>query len=376
MIYFDYAASAPIRENTLKVLEISFKEDFSNPSAIHKLGKALKKKIQKSRKSILSNLNADVQYDLMFTSSATEANNTVILGFDLQEKSNILMSLADHPSIKEPIKLLKNVLVKKIDHCKSGGIDQFDLLKKIDNETILLALSWINNQSGKVYPIKELVSKIKKINPFIHIHIDAVQALGKIPIDLHDSLIDSLSISAHKIGGPKGIAALIFNKKAKISPLMYGGGQENGFRSSTEPTSLILGFESAFNESLKEIYSNKLKKLKEKTINLIKQEIPEISFPFECEDNSDHILNLLIPNLSSDIIVRFMEMKDIYISTTSACSSKIKGKNEVFDTLGLSELNHKNIIRLSFGYKNDLLEVDEFVKCLNNCYKEISNLVR
>ncbi|MCK5004223.1 MAG: cysteine desulfurase [Candidatus Aminicenantes bacterium] len=379
MIYLDHAASTSMWDEALDVLVRSSGEDYCNPSSSHKFGRGVLKKIENSRKFMLDFLDAGSLYDLFFTSSATESNNTVIKGLNLKEGDIVYVSEADHPSLLKPAQYLENfgAVINYIPMREDGGVDLGGLLNLMNGKEKLLVISFVNNQSGNINDIRDIAAKVKEKNKLVHVHVDGVQGFCKIPFSLSDGSIDSFSVSSHKIGGPKGAAALYLRKGIALEPLLSGGGQEGGMRSSTRPTPLIL----SFSESVRYL-SNRYEKdieyvsdLNKKVKKNLEDSIPGIFFPFSGENISSYILNLIIPGISSDIIVRHLEEKDIYISTTSACSSGDKGENPVFRALGIPEKFHNSVYRVSFSGKTTGNEVQIFCSEIISIYNELSELL-
>jgi cysteine desulfurase len=379
MLYLDYAASTPIRPVALKSLETSMRDNFANPSSAHKLGKELHKKIETCRKKFLEFLGAPANGGFIFTSSATESNNTIIYGLNLKAGDAVIISLADHPSITAPVAQLQSngIQLKEMPLLKNGTPDEEGLEQLLDDNTKLLVLTHVNNQSGAITDIKNLSLRIKEQAPHIHIHVDDAQGFGKIPVNLKESAIDSLSISAHKIGGPKGIAGLYLGPKVNVSPLLNGGGQENGLRSSTQAAPLIFSFYEAVKEAIDTLNQNLdyVTDIYNGTRQILKSNIDRISFPF-AEESSPYILTFLLPGISSDIILRHLEQKDIIVSSTSACASKIKGKSPVFSALHLPENMHKFVLRASFSQDTIQEEIEIFCQALSGIYNDLKRFMR
>ena len=379
MIYLDHAASTSMWDEALDVLMRSSREDYSNPSSSHKFGRGILKKIENSRKLMLDFLEAGSLYNLFFTSSATESNNTVIKGLNLSKGDVVYVSEADHPSLLKPALSLENsgVIIKYIPMNDSGGIDLAEFLNLMNGEEKLLILSFVNNQSGNINDVTGIASSIKVKFDQIHVHVDGVQGFCKLPFSLGEGIIDSFSVSSHKIGGVKGAAALYLRKDVVVSPLLSGGGQEGGMRSSTRPAPLILSFTEAVSylsgryEEDMEFVSGLNRKMRE----ILEDGIQGIIFPFTGEDISPYILNLIIPGISSDIIVRHLEEKDIYISTTSACSSGDKGENSVFRALGIPREFHNSVYRVSFSGKTTEKEIDIFCEEIISVHKDLAELL-
>ncbi|EQC49227.1 aminotransferase, class V [Bacteriovorax sp. BSW11_IV] len=379
MIYFDYAATTPVCENALAALNESFQNDFANPHAAYTLSKKLNAKLEAKREELLGLLGAKKGSRLIFTSSATEANNMVLQGLNLGPKATILNSPADHPSTVKVVEHLgENHNIGHFVLNSHGVVDEQKLLAMIDGTTSLVVFTHVNNMSGVITDVFDLSKKIKAINPKCHIHVDAVQSFGKIPFTLKDSMIDSLSISAHKTYGPKGCAALYLREGVEIRPMLIGGGQEGGLRSSTVSYPLINGFLAAANWSL----DNREEKLaKAKKWNLWLREKMQgvhknIAFPFSHVDTSPYVIGMLFRGISSDILLRHLEMKEVYISSSSACSSKIKGQNPTYDALGIAVSDHKSFMRVSFGDMTTDEDFNNFISIFSSVIDDIRMLIK
>ncbi|MDD0851945.1 aminotransferase class V-fold PLP-dependent enzyme [Halobacteriovorax sp. GB3] len=381
MLYFDYAASTPLSENALRSLKNSFESDFANPHSAHKLSKNIAKKVEGIRCSFLDFLKAKDQYELYFLSSATEANNTVIKGLGLNSESKVIFSNSDHPSTVNPLGFIEKMTGAKLFEmplCHDATIDFESLEKLVDEATKLVVITHVNNLSGSLQNILEIAALIKKKSPKCHVHVDGVQAFSKVEFSLKDSQIDSYSISAHKICGPKGIAALYLKKGVTLEPLLHGGNQEHGMRSSTLAYPLVEAFFSAAKdqfEKLNDAY------IKAKELNLfLREELSKlhqnISYPFSLESTSPYILMIQFKGISSDILLRHLEMKDVYISSSSACSSKVKGLNPSYLALGIDSKFHKNILRLSFGMDTTKDEVESLINEFRSVINEIGMLIK
>jgi cysteine desulfurase len=375
MIYFDHAASTFVKIEAQDILIKSMQEDFANPSAAHKLGKSCLKKVDKARAKILKLLKAKKDDHLIFVGSATEANNMIIKGITLVDNSVVHFSKGDHPSTTNPcleINAIKSEIKLNID----GSINEEILFSSINQSSKLVVLSHVNNQTGNLYPIVEIAKKIKNINSSVHIHIDGVQALTKVPVDLSYA-IDSYTISGHKIGAPKGVGALFIKKDSKVEPLLHGGGHEFGLRASTINTPMILSLLSAIECGVKKLdsKSESVVKINELIRNKLNDGDLNISFPFPLNKTSPYILSFIFPGISSDVILRHLEMKDIFVASSSACSSRAKGFNAGFAAMNIDESLHKFVLRVSFSEENTTEEASEFVDQFVNVVKDIKKLL-
>lgn len=375
MNYFDHAATSPIYPEVLDILSKSLREDFANPSSQHLLGHALKENIDQIRMDFMRRLKAKSDDHFYFTSSATESNNTVIRGLSFMEGDSILFSRADHPSMVAPIEFVANQ--KKLNLIEiplesDGTINLEKFIALLDTSIKLVALTSVNNQSGVINDIDSLARLVKEKTK-AHIHLDAVQSFGKIPLVLNPA-IDSLSITAHKIGGPKGIAGLFLKKNHAVSALLLGGGQENGFRSSTEAYPLILAFHTAMKLSTTnlEVELARLRLLNDFIHSQLSAEIPSLLTPFK--KTSPYIFSFLLPGISSDIVLRHLERREIYISSTSACSSRKTGFNPSLFAMGIPEHYHKNFLRISLGRTSSEQEVERLMAEFKKVWSDIKHL--
>lgn len=372
MLYFDHAASTPLTSKALEVLQNSFAEDSANPAAAHRLGKDLSKRIDIARENFLKAIDGKEQYRFIFTGSATESNNTIISQLRI-ESSRIIFTPSDHPSTTGPIRKFSTI---DIPLNNGGEIIIEKLIDLIDESITFITFASVNNHSGNLHPIEQIAKLIKEKNNKIHIHIDAAQGFAKTPISLKNGYIDSMTVSGHKMGGPKGIAGLYLRKNISINPLLTGGGHEDGFRASTPVAPLIFSWERALIDQMEQIDSNfeNIKRLNHKLRDDLKKSIDVIKFPFSLDCTSPYILTFILPNVSADIVLRHLERKNIFVSTSSACSSRQKGINPVFTALHIPNQNHKNVLRISFSTSLCPQDIELFVIELTQIYNDLKLL--
>ncbi|HJW19245.1 MAG TPA: cysteine desulfurase family protein, partial [Candidatus Nitrosotalea sp.] len=312
MIYLDNAASTPVHEKVIEEMIPYFREQYGNPSSIHRHGRVANTAIQNARKQIASLINAHSS-EILLTSGGTESNNTAIYGIASQSKGkHIITSSIEHDAILEPCKRLEKegYTISFLPVDKQGFIDTEDLKKEISDDTCLITIMYANNEVGTIQPI-EKISQIARENNVIF-HTDAVQAIGKIPVDVKELGIDLLSISSHKINGPKGVGALYIRNGVKMSPLILGGGQENGLRSGTENVASIVGFGTACTLSKNNMDENSvhIKKLTAKLTTRILREIPATTLnghPDTRTPNNTHFTFLGVNG--EDLIIKLDEHK-------------------------------------------------------------------
>lgn len=252
----DHAASTPIADSVLEEMMPYLRENYGNPSSIHRFGRIATKALDSARKRIAELINANPN-EILFTSGGTESNNTALFGIMNQNKGKTLITTSiEHDAVLEPCKKLEqlghNIVYLPVD--SDGMVSVEDLESSLSDQVGLVSVMFANNEVGTIQPIKEIAQLCKKHSvPF---HTDAVQAVGKIPVDVHDLEVDLMSISSHKINGPKGIGALYIRNGVKLNPFLLGGGQENGMRSGTESVANIVGFGKACQIAKENLQSN------------------------------------------------------------------------------------------------------------------------
>lgn len=376
MIYLDNAASTQVHEKVIDEMIPYFREQFGNPSSIHKYGRLASMAVNNARKRISALINAEPK-EILFTSGGTESNNTALYGITRSNKGkHIITSSIEHDAILEPCKRLKvegfQVTYLPVD--KYGLVDPADVRDAISADTCLISIMFANNEVGTIQPIKE-ICKIAHENK-IPMHTDAVQAIGKITVDVKDLDIDLLSISSHKLNGPKGIGALYVKNGTNLDPLILGGGQERGLRSGTENVPNIVGFGKAcqlVKENMKQNETH-FKKLATKLTSKILQEIPYVTFnghPEKRIPNNTHFTFLGVNG--EDLIIKLDE-NGVAASTGSACSVRIQKASHVLKAMGFSHEQIAGSLRLTIGTINTEKEIDDTVGILKNVVSELRSV--
>lgn len=324
-IYLDYQASTPVDVRVLEEMLPYFTEEFGNPhSTTHIYGIRAREAIEKARDKVAHVINAEPQ-DIIFTSGATEANNLAILGtcrvLKQQGKTEIISAVTEHESVLEPLRALEKEGFKiTFLPVQQNGIINIDQLKKaLTSKTALVSIMAANNEIGVLQPIKEIVKIAHEHGALFH--TDAAQAFGKIPLDVKKDGIDLLSLSGHKIYGPKGIGALFVRKGITIEPISYGGGQEKGLRPGTLPTPLCVGLGKASQIALEELASEsqRLLELRNKLLHLLQSNLPGIIVNGDLNKRLPGNLNLSFEGVSSKPLLS--NLKNIAVSIGSACTS-------------------------------------------------------
>lgn len=369
-IYLDNAATTKPLEAVVALFVESEKENFSNPNSIHALGVLNANQLQKSRESILNSFKLK-KHKVIFTSSSTEANNLAIKGYCLKYSNrgkHIITSNIEHPSVLECFNQLKEQFgfeVTILNVNEKGIIEPSKLLEAMRQDTILVSIMALNNEIGSINPIKEIAEIVHKF-PKANLHVDTTQAIGK--IDLDYSNIDMFVVSAHKIHGLKNSGALIYKSSLSFLPLLNGGGQEEGFRSSTVSVSNARALDLAISLSLKE-NRTKIGELRNRLVDGLKDiEGIELNSNKEC---SPYIINFSLKNKKASVVVESLSNKGIYVSSVSACNSKKEASSYVVKGIGKSDLLAHNTVRVSFSKDNTIEDVDIFLSELNNTLRSI-----
>jgi len=373
LIYLDNAASTPVHEKVIEEMIPYFKEQYGNPSSIHKYGRLANIAIQNARKRIASLINAESS-EILITSGGTESNNTALYGIARHNKGkHIITSSIEHDAILEPCKRLEEegfqITYLPVD--TYGLVNPEDVEKEISSDTCLVSIMFANNEVGTIQPIAE-IGKITQKKRVVF-HTDAIQAIGKTPVNVKELGIDLLSISSHKINGPKGVGALYIRKGVKIDPLILGGGQENGLRSGTENVASIVGFGMACQLANDNIVQNQehFRKLGMKLITDILKEIPHTKLnghPKKRIPNNIHFTFLGVNG--EDLIIKLDENK-VAASTGSACSVKVQKASHVLRAMRFSHEQITGSLRLTIGITNTEEEINETVQVLKKVVKEL-----
>ncbi len=369
-IYFDNSATTPVFPCVREVMMRTMEDDFGNPSSMHRKGMDAEKYIRTAKTQIAKTLKVD-EKEILFTSGGTESNNTAILGTvsaNPRLGKHLITSAIEHPSVANTMHWLEGqgyrVTYLPVDH--EGRISLEDLAAAIDDETVLVSIMMVNNEIGTREPIEEISRVIKEKNPNTIFHVDAVQAYGKYVIRPKKWGIDLMSVSGHKIHGPKGVGFLYIRDKVKINPIIFGGEQQKGLRSGTENVPGIAGLGAAAEEIYREhesrtayLYGCKSRM----TEGLLQLEGVTVNGP-AADDGAPHVVSASFAGVRSEVLLHALEDKGIYVSAGSACASNHPGLSSTLVAIGLDPKLLDCTLRFSFSIFTTEEEVDETLKAL------------
>jgi len=368
MPYFDHSATTPIDSHVLKLLLEVQSEDFGNPSSTHAFGRKARSRIESARKQVAHVLGAN-SLEIIFTGGGSESNNLVLWNRLHTGKKHVVTSAIEHPAILTTLKQLKNFgdsyTLVPVD--SFGRVSPDDVAKAIRPDTGLISIMMANNEIGTLEPLCE-ISAIARDNKILF-HTDAVQVLGKYPINVDELGVDLLSLSAHKFYGPKGVGALYIRQGIKLHPLIIGGGQERKLRAGTENVPGIAAMGLAAEKAAKG-YGKHLSELESAFRKKVKAGIPNLRFNGDPENHLPGLVSLTVPNPTSDIALIQLDLKGLAVSSGSACSSGTVKPSSVLQAIGLSNEAKQRTLRISFGKENTLKEVQILADALIKLCKQ------
>ena len=350
-IYLDNAATTKAFKESVELYNESL-QDFYNPSASYKEAIAVRKKLENARQE-MSSLLGGKNGKFIFTSSATESNNTVFQGVHLRKGQIVLISKAEHPAVYEAAHRLEKfgIVVKDVSLDQFGRVDENDFITLMTKDVALVSIIHVSNETGVINDIKKLCEIAKSVNPKVIFHSDGVQAFGKIKVNLSNLNVDLYTRSGHKIYAPRGIAGLWVKNGVLLDALLVGGGQEFNLRSSTENVFGSQALLFSAKKILSEFEQNNAK-IKQKRLNLINLlQNSDISCDFAINSNdlcSPYILSISFKDIKGEVLVHSLEVDEILVSTGSACSSK-KAGNRMLESMGKSLSDVVGSIRISFS---------------------------
>ena len=379
MIYFDHSATSPIYPEVLNTYVQTSQRIMGNPSSLHELGNQANRLLQQARKQIADLLSV-TPGEIYFTSGGTEGNNWVMKGTAIEKRQfgkHLILSSIEHPSVRETAKQLETLgfEVSFAPVTNQGFVDVQALGQLIKKETILVSVMAVNNEIGAIQPIQE-ISQLLENYPKIHFHVDSVQAIGHVAQDKWlTSRVDFATFSAHKFHGPRGVGFIYWRQGRKMAPLLTGGGQENNERSSTENIAGIV----AMARSLRIVFEKNLAtpthvlQLRKYLYDALSQYKKVTLFSQETTFAS-HILCFGLKGILGEVLIHALEQKQIFLSTTSACSSRKQPKYSTLSQMGVPSVSATTAVRISLDQSNTIAEVEQFLIVFHHLYQKFDKI--
>lgn len=377
-VYFDNSASTKVADSVIEVMIKTMREDYGNPSAKHMMGVVAEKYVKEATRMIAKTLKVE-EKEILFTSGGTESNNIALIGGALANQrrgKHIISTAIEHPAVYEPLgKLVElgfEVTILPVD--SAGHICLEELKNVIREDTIIVSTMYVNNEVGAVELVEEIAKIVHEKNPDCLYHVDAIQGYGKYKIQPKKQGIDLMSVSGHKLHGPKGVGFLYIQKDAKVNPILFGGGQQRGMRSGTINVPGIAGMGEAarlayehFDEkiekmiAIKDYLMDQLEKMEGIHLN-----------SFRGTQSAPHILSVSVQGVRAEVLLHALEDREIYVSSGSACSSNHPGISGTLKGIGLEDEFLDSTVRISLCSENTLEEADYFLETL----KELLPMLR
>ncbi|MGZ4894718.1 MAG: cysteine desulfurase NifS [Halobacteriota archaeon] len=376
MIYLDHAATTPMRPEVFEAMRPYFLERFGNPSSLHSYGLDAREAVERARHQVASAIGATPQ-EIIFTSGGTESDNLALRGV-LQKggkKDHIITSAIEHPAVLETSKFIEKLghEVTYLSVDREGRINPTEVEDAIQENTRLISIMHANNEIGSIQPIAEVGALAASHG--IYMHTDAVQSVGKIPVDVKKLNVQMLSISSHKIYGPKGVGCLYVQKGTKLKPIVFGGGHERGLRSGTENVSGIVGFGEAMRLAIEDFTDNaRIQKLRDALINAVLREIPSTQLNGGRAHRLPNNANFSFSYIEGESLLLRLNAKGIAGSTGSACSSKKLEPSHVLLAIGLDPVDAHGSLRLTLGRETTAEDVQYVTEVLPGIVNELRQM--
>lgn len=380
--YLDNSATTKVSENVVNLMVRVMSDDYGNPSSLHMKGVEAEKYIKESKDIIAKLLKVDAK-EIIYTSGGTESNNLAIIGAAIANKragNRIITSAIEHPSVLATMKYLEDngfeVIYLPVDN--KGLVDMETLKEAMTKETILVSVMHVNNEIGAIEPVEEISKYIKSVNPEVVFHVDAIQSFGKIVIHPRRMGIDLLSVSGHKIHGPKGIGFLYASSKVKLKPIIFGGGQQKGMRSGTENVPGIAGIGLASKEAYENFEEkiNKMNELKDYFIDRVSTIENVIVNSGKGYEGAPHIISVSFVGVRSEVMLHSLEDKNVYVSSGSACSSNKPSVSSTLKGIGLKPEQIDSTVRFSLSYESTKEELDYVVDTIAGMIEMLRKFTR
>lgn len=369
-IYFDNSSTTKPSDAVVEIVEKTMREDWGNPSSMHQKGVEAEKYLKQTAK-ILADILKVKEQEIYFTSGGTESNNTALIGGALANRragNKILTTAMEHPAVSEPLHMLEEFgfEVEKIPVDHEGRLDLDFLSSHLDDQVILVSTMFVNNEIGAVVPVEKVAKLIHEKAPHALYHVDAIQAFGKYRIYPKRMGIDMLSVSGHKLHGPKGSGFLYISHDAKVRPIIYGGGQNAGMRSGTENVPGIAGLGVAAREAYTDFDQKvaHLYELKDHMVAGLQKMDGVVVHGMPGHEGAPHIVNAAFEGVGAEVLLHTLEDHQIYVSAGSACSTHKRSGSPTLTAIHAPAAEMSSSVRFSFCEQNTIEEVDETLKVL------------
>jgi len=367
-IYLDHNATTPIRPEVVEAMTSVLRAEFGNPSSVYEEGANARARVEVARAQVAELLSVN-DGDIRFTGGATEANNTVLFG-SLAPGDHVVTTLVEHPSIVEPLAVLeaRGVLVDRVAPDEHGCVSADEMAAKIKDQTKLVAMIWANNETGSIQPVEEVAELCRSRG--VALHVDATQAIGKCRVDLGRVHVGSLSFSAsssaHKLGGPKGVGALVRSNGQDLPPLLYGGGQEKGLRGGTENVASIVGYgvacELARVEGAARVEANR--RLRDRLWQGIEAKVADVRWNGGPDRTLSNTLNVEFSGVAGEVLLQALDLEGVAVSAGAACHSGSIEPSRVLTAMGRTPEQARASLRFSVGWGVDEAQIDRVVALL------------
>ena len=380
-VYFDNSATTKVYDEVIDVVVKTMREDYGNPSSLHLKGLDAEHLVTGSAETISKVLKC-LPEEIVFTSGGTESNNMAIIGTALAKKrsgKHIVVSSVEHASVSSVMQFLirEGYEITYIPSDEHGIVSPEAFADAVRDDTILVSCMHINNEIGSIMPIKEISRAVKAKNPNLYFHVDAIQSFGKIETIPKNLGADLMSVSGHKIHGPKGSGFLYIKKGSLIRPIIYGGGQQKNMRSGTENVPAIAGLGVAVEKTFEDFDDkiSHIRTVRDKLVNEVTQ-LEEVYSNTDIDNGAPHIASISFVGVRAEVMLHSLEDKGIYVSSGSACSSNKSKESAVLSAIGLDKKRLESTLRFSFGEDNTEEEVDYAISTIKELLPMLRHYVR
>jgi cysteine desulfurase len=383
MLYFDFAATAPPYDDVIDTVSVTMRDYYANPSSLHRPGQVAGMLVQAAREQVAKLLGISAS-EVVFTSGGTESNALAILGVARQygatRGKHMIVSAFEHPSVEAQLQKLaeEGFEITQLPVHADGMVAAADVENALRDDTVLVSVMHVNSEIGSIQPIKEIGALLKSY-PKVHFHVDAVQSVGKLPLDIHACGIDLLSASAHKFRGPRGVGLLIVRDGVELAPLLIGGGQELRLRAGTSNTPAIAGMAKALRLSIeqRENALAQVQSLKEHLHHKLISHAKSLGIAFtrslDSAVTSPYIMHFTAAGLKAQVILNALEEEGIIVSSRSACSSRDERPSPTLLAIGMSREAALAGIRISFGAMHTMQDIDMLAKTIIRVITKLRN---